>query len=108
MHTMPTIADAASETRNRLDMTDPFLKAGETNKPKESQASRLCKNDRSGRFVVGLIFAFVLKERSRLSWLSARWCAGIEMLRNRSDNLRWRERRATAHEDGHYCFAIPL
>jgi PAS domain-containing protein len=42
---MLTITDAASETMNRLDMTDPFLKAGDQVESRESSASRLCRND---------------------------------------------------------------
>ena len=45
IHTMLTITDAASETMNRLDMTDPFLKAGDQVESRESSASRLCRND---------------------------------------------------------------
>ena len=52
---MLTIVDAASETMKRLDMTNPFLKAGEQLSLRKARRADYAKTIMRGRFMIGLI-----------------------------------------------------
>jgi hypothetical protein len=62
---MLTIADAASETINRLDMTNPFLRLVNKLSLRKAQRADYAKTIIGGRIHLGLISAFILKEPPR-------------------------------------------
>jgi hypothetical protein len=62
IHTMLTITDAASETINRLDMSNPFLRLVNKLSLRKAQRAGYAKRIIGGRFIIGLISAIVLKE----------------------------------------------
>jgi hypothetical protein len=66
IHTMLTITDAASETINRLDMTNPFLRLVNKLSLRKAQRAGYAKTIIGGRFIIGPISAFVLKEPASL------------------------------------------
>jgi hypothetical protein len=57
---MLMITDAASETIFRLDMTDPFLRLVNKLSLRKVQRADYAKTIMGGRFILGLISAFVL------------------------------------------------
>jgi hypothetical protein len=63
IHTMLTIADAASETINRLDMTTPFLRLVNKSRLRKAQRADYAKTIMGDRFIIGLTSAFALKGR---------------------------------------------
>jgi hypothetical protein len=69
---MLTITDAASETMNRLDMTNSFLRLVNKLSLRKAQRAGYAKTIIGGRFIIGLISAFALKEPPNLNWLPAR------------------------------------
>ena len=52
---MLTITDAASETMNRLDMTNPFLRLVNKLSLWKAQPADYAKTIMGGRFIIGLI-----------------------------------------------------
>ena len=68
IHTMLTITDAASETINRLDMINPFLRLVNKLSLRKARRADYAKTIMGGQFIIGLISAFLLKEPPSLSW----------------------------------------
>jgi len=56
---MLTITEAASETMVRLDMSNPFLRLVTRSSIRKAKRPDYAKTIMSGRFIVGLISAFV-------------------------------------------------
>jgi hypothetical protein len=61
------ITDAASETKIRLDMTDPFLRLEKKISLRKDQRADYAKTITDGRFIFTLISAVVVKRNGEAS-----------------------------------------